>query len=52
MAPIPLRGETAHPGMIPIVGNQVAELHGVSLSEVLQQTSENAHKMYGCFPKQ
>jgi len=50
MAPEPLRGSIAHPNMIPIVANKVAELKEISLGEVFKQTYINANKMYNCFP--
>ena len=50
MAPEPNRGVPAHSGMIPLVGNCIAKLHGVSLDEVLKQTYINTNDIYGCFP--
>ncbi len=47
MAPLPFRGHVCHPGMIPLVGNQVATIKGVTLEEVLDQTRKNAKRVYG-----
>ena len=52
MAPPPFRGTPAHPGMIPLVAKTIAELHNVSVEEVLTHTRKNAHKVYNCFPEQ
>jgi len=49
MAPVPLRGKTAHSGMIPLVAQKIAEVKKCSAEEVLKQTLLNARKMYGCF---
>jgi Tat protein secretion system quality control protein TatD with DNase activity len=49
MAPEPFRGEQAHPGFIPLIGSCIANLHGVSLDEVLSKTFENTNKIYNCF---
>lgn len=47
MAPVPLRGRIAHPGMIPLVAVTVAQVKGVSVEEVLTQTRKNVTKIYG-----
>eukprot|EP01114_Cavostelium_apophysatum_P014867 TRINITY_DN3955_c0_g1_i1.p1 TRINITY_DN3955_c0_g1~~TRINITY_DN3955_c0_g1_i1.p1 ORF type:complete len:317 (+),score=23.72 TRINITY_DN3955_c0_g1_i1:110-952(+) len=52
MAPVPYRGAVAQCGHIPFVAKQVAELHGVPVKTVLDQTRKNAQKMYGCFEKE
>eukprot|EP01103_Thecamoeba_quadrilineata_P003366 TRINITY_DN13156_c0_g1_i1.p1 TRINITY_DN13156_c0_g1~~TRINITY_DN13156_c0_g1_i1.p1 ORF type:complete len:323 (+),score=45.46 TRINITY_DN13156_c0_g1_i1:78-971(+) len=49
MAPEPYRGKVAHCGHIPLVATQIADLHFVSVEEVLKSCLENAQKMYGCF---
>lgn len=46
MAPVPYRGQAAHPGMIPVIANTVAQLHGTTTEKVLQQATKNTQKMY------
>lgn len=47
MAPVPHRGKVAHPGMIPLVANKVAEIKEESLEHVITTTRENVRRMYG-----
>ena len=47
MAPVPFRGQTAHPGMIPYVANQIAQLKKRPLDEVLHIARENTKRIYG-----
>lgn len=47
MAPVPYRGNVAHCGHIPVVGCEIARIHGVSQGSALAQCSANAHRMYG-----
>lgn len=42
LAPIPHRGKRNEPAYIPLVAARVAELMGVSVTEVARQTTENA----------
>lgn len=44
--PVP-RGKVSHPGHIPIIAQQLANLHGVSYSEMLQATRSNTRNIYG-----
>eukprot|EP01100_Stratorugosa_tubuloviscum_P011260 TRINITY_DN4_c0_g1_i5.p1 TRINITY_DN4_c0_g1~~TRINITY_DN4_c0_g1_i5.p1 ORF type:complete len:327 (-),score=149.50 TRINITY_DN4_c0_g1_i5:187-1167(-) len=46
MAPVPFRGQTAHPGHIPIVAQQVALIKNIPIEQVLQQTLQNTKQMY------
>eukprot|EP00455_Lapot_gusevi_P040020 TRINITY_DN4508_c0_g1_i1.p1 TRINITY_DN4508_c0_g1~~TRINITY_DN4508_c0_g1_i1.p1 ORF type:complete len:309 (+),score=56.54 TRINITY_DN4508_c0_g1_i1:108-1034(+) len=46
MAPAPWRGQVSHPGHIPIVAKQIAEVKGVPVSEVLWQTARNTCRVY------
>eukprot|EP01119_Soliformovum_irregulare_P008220 TRINITY_DN2133_c0_g2_i4.p1 TRINITY_DN2133_c0_g2~~TRINITY_DN2133_c0_g2_i4.p1 ORF type:complete len:145 (+),score=27.32 TRINITY_DN2133_c0_g2_i4:504-938(+) len=47
MAPEPLRGSTAHSGMIPFIAQKFAEIKGTSIEKMYQQTKKNAQTMYG-----
>eukprot|EP01118_Nematostelium_gracile_P013368 TRINITY_DN5033_c0_g1_i1.p1 TRINITY_DN5033_c0_g1~~TRINITY_DN5033_c0_g1_i1.p1 ORF type:complete len:286 (-),score=75.87 TRINITY_DN5033_c0_g1_i1:2-859(-) len=49
MAPVPFRGQTAHPGMIPLVAKTIANEKNIDVEQVLKQTTENAKRMYKCF---
>lgn len=46
MAPVPLRGQRCHSGMILHVARRVAEIKGLSLREVLDATRQNAHTLF------
>lgn len=47
MAPVPMRGKRNEPAFIRYIGEKVAEIKGITLSEVAKQTSENAMELYG-----
>lgn len=47
MCPAPFRGQTAHPGHVHLVARRLAELHRVSLPEVLRATRESCRVVYG-----
>lgn len=47
MAPVPMRGKCNEPAFIRYIGEKVAEIKGITLSEVAKQTSENAMELYG-----
>lgn len=46
MAPVPQRGEAAHPGHIPHIIAKIAELHGIAEEDAAQQLRENCRKIY------
>ncbi len=46
MAPVPLRGKRCHSGMILHTASRIAEIRGMSISEVLRITAENARRLY------
>ena len=47
MAPVPMRGKRNEPAFIRYIGEKVAEIKGITLSEVAKQTSENSMELYG-----
>ncbi len=47
MAPVPLRGKRCHSGMIINVARRIAEIKGVSVTEVLKVTRENTRRLFG-----
>ena len=47
LAPEPYRGNVAHPGMIPLIAEQIAKIKAVSLDSVYEQTRKNTKAMYG-----
>lgn len=47
LAPVPHRGQPAHPGHIPLIAAKIAELKGATLEEVYGAARENTRKVYG-----
>ncbi len=47
LAPVPWRGKTAHPGMIPTIAQALADLRGVSLEQLQQACRANTRRFYG-----
>jgi TatD DNase family protein len=47
LAPVPFRGKTNTPALVPYVAKQIAELKGVSVEEVAAQTSRNFENLFG-----
>lgn len=46
LAPVPYRGKTNRPGLVPYVARQVAELKGLSLGSVADATSRNFERLF------
>ena len=46
LAPMPYRGKRNEPGYTRYVAEKVAELRDLSLAEIAQQTTENAHRLF------
>lgn len=46
LAPVPYRGKRNEPAFVVEVAKTIAELHGISLEEVEQITSENARRLF------
>ena len=46
LAPVPYRGKTNTPALVPFVAAQLAELKGLSVEEVARATTENALRLF------
>lgn len=46
LAPIPYRGQRCEPWMVEATAKKIAELRGISLSEVTEATAENAKRLF------
>lgn len=46
LAPMPYRGKRNEPGYTRYVAEKIAELRELSLTEIAQQTTENAHRLF------
>jgi TatD DNase family protein len=47
LAPVPHRGKPAHPGHIPAIAQTLAEVKGVSITEIYAAARENTRRTYG-----
>lgn len=47
LAPVPHRGQAAHPGHIPIIAQALAEAKGVALAEIFAAARQNTRRLYG-----
>lgn len=47
LAPIPHRGQPAHPGHIPLIAAKLAELKGTTVDSIYAAARENTRKVYG-----
>ncbi len=50
LTPVPHRGQRNRPALVTLVGERVAELHGVPVAEVAAATTVNARRCYGLDP--
>ena len=46
LAPVPHRGKRCDSSMIPLAAEKLAALHGISVQEMLDQTAENARRLF------
>ena len=46
LAPVPFRGKTNNPSLVPYVARQIAEVKGVSVDDVAQHTSRNFEHLF------
>ncbi len=47
LAPVPYRGKTNRPALVPVVGAAVAEVRGVPVEAVEEATWANAARLFG-----
>ena len=47
LAPVPLRGKTNQPANVALVGEKIAEVLGLPISEVAAATTASAQRFYG-----
>ena len=50
LAPAPHRGKTNFPGLVRLVAEKLAEIRGVALEELAQQTRDNARRLFRIEP--
>ena len=46
LAPVPFRGKTNTPALVPYVAQQVAQVRGLRVEEVAQMTSDNFDRLF------
>lgn len=46
LAPVPFRGKTNRPGLVPLVGRALSEVRGVGHSEIAERTTANALRAF------
>lgn len=46
LAPHPYRGKRNEPSFVPLVAQEIARLKGLTMEEVAQKTTENAHRFF------
>ena len=46
LTPVPYRGKTNEPKYIPLIAQEIANLRGISVEEVANQTTKNAEKVF------
>jgi len=47
LAPMPYRGKTNHPALVPYVASMLAELKGLPVAEIARATSANFERLFG-----
>ncbi|MBX3635932.1 MAG: TatD family hydrolase [Rubrivivax sp.] len=50
LAPVPYRGKTNHPALVPYVAQQLAQLKGLPVEAVAQATTANFERLFGLPP--
>ncbi len=48
LSPVPHRGQRNESAYIPLIAQKVADLRGISIDEVAEQTTENARSLFAC----
>ena len=51
LAPIPYRGKPNQPGYVVEVGEFIAQLRGMSVTELAQQTTDNFYRLFNTVPR-
>ena len=51
LAPVPHRGKTNDPSKVIHVAEKIAELKGISVAQVAQQSTENFFRLFGKIPR-
>jgi TatD DNase family protein len=51
LAPIPYRGKPNQPGYVVEVGEFIAQLRGISVAELAQQTTDNFYRLFNTVPR-
>lgn len=46
LAPVPYRGKTNNPSLVPFVAKQLAELRACSIEDIGRQSSDNFHRLF------
>ena len=46
LTPVPYRGKENHPAYVKYVAEEIAKIRGISLEEVISQTTENAERLF------
>ncbi len=47
LAPVPYRGKTNTPALVPHVAAQLADIKGLAIEDIARATSDNAHTLFG-----
>ncbi len=47
LAPLPLRGKSAEPGMVELTYALIAEIRGIPVEELVRAAADNAHELFG-----
>ena len=51
LAPVPYRGKTNDPSKVIHVAEKIAELKGIPVAQVAQQSTENFFRLFGKVPR-
>lgn len=48
LPPVPYRGKRNEPAYLPIIGERIAQIRGMTPQEICDQTTENARRLFAC----
>ena len=51
LTPVPYRGKENHPAYVKYVAEEIAKIRGISLEEVISQTTKNAERFFNIWKK-